>query len=73
MNEMKERKEKIVEFMTESAYRPMKFDELAVILDVPHEDREQFAGVLDELEQEGSIYKTNKDKYGLPENCSLSS
>jgi ribonuclease R len=71
MDEMKERKEKIIGFMTESAYRPMKFDELAVILDVPHEDREQFAGVLDELEQEGSIYKTNKDKYGLPERMNL--
>ncbi len=71
MNEMKERKEKIVGFMTESAYRPMKFDELAVVLDVPHEDREQFAAVLDELEQEGFIYKTNKDKYGLPERMNL--
>ena len=71
MNENQERKEKIIGFMTESAYRPMKFDELAVILDVPREDREQLAGVLEELEQEGSIYRTNKDKYGLPERMNL--
>ena len=71
MKEIVERKERIVEFMTETAYKPMKFEELAVVLDVPKEDREQFADVLGELEQEGFIYKTNKDKYGLPERMNL--
>jgi ribonuclease R len=71
MNSIKERKEKIVEFMAESAYKPLKFEELAVILDVPQEDRELFAGVLRELEEEGSIYKTNKDRYGLPGRMNL--
>ena len=37
-----ERKEKIVGFMTETAYMPLKFEELAVVLDVPKEERIQF-------------------------------
>ena len=71
MRDLTERKERIVEFMREAAYKPLKYEELAVILDVPKEERELFANVLDELEQEGKIYKTNKDKYGLPEKMNL--
>ena len=71
MKEIEERKERIVEFMTEDAYRPLKLEELAVVLDVPQEDCRQFADVLEELEQEGLIYKTNKDKYGLPSRMNL--
>jgi ribonuclease R len=66
-----ERKSKIVEFMKESSYRPLKFSELAVILDVPKEDRPQLTQMLEELEQEGAIYKTNKDRYGIPERMNL--
>ncbi|MEN6315870.1 MAG: ribonuclease R [Clostridiaceae bacterium] len=71
MNEIEERKEKIVGFMTEDAYRPLKLEELAVMLDVPREDRKLLADLLLELEQDGVIYKTNKDKYGLPGKMNL--
>lgn len=71
MNEIEERKEKIIGFMTEDAYRPLKLEELAVMLDVPREDRKLLADLLLELEQDGVIYKTNKDKYGLPGKMNL--
>lgn len=71
MKEREERKKKIVDFMKEDAYKPLKFSELAVVLDVPQEDREELAAVLEELEQEGLIYKTKRDRYGTPERMNL--
>lgn len=71
MDVFAERKQKIVGFMREEAYRPLKFEELAVVLDVPQEERGELAGLLDSLEQEGAIYKTNKDRYGVPERMNL--
>ena len=66
-----ERKNKIVEFMKESSYRPLKLSELAVVLDVPRADRAQLTQILEDLEQEGAIYRTNKDRYGVPERMNL--
>lgn len=66
-----DRKERIVSFMTEDAYRPLRFDELLAVLDVPGEDRELFRDTLNELEAEGRIYKTNKERYGLPDRMNL--
>lgn len=66
-----DRKERIVAFMTEDAYRPLRFDELLAVLDVPAGDRELFRSVLDELEAEGRIYRTNKERYGLPVRMNL--
>jgi len=68
---MEERKQRIVEFMKQAAYKPLLFDELAVVLDVPREDRELFRSVLDELEAEGRIFKTKKNRYGIPERMNL--
>jgi len=71
LNKKEERKQKIVAFMNQAAYRPLKFSELAVILAVPKEEREELAAILEELEREGAIYKTNKDRYGVPDKMSL--
>lgn len=71
MDDRIDRKNKITGFMKEEAYRPLKFEELAVILDVPQDDRDQLAGILNELEQEGVIFRTNKDRYGIPERMGL--
>jgi len=65
MDERNDRKNKIVGFMKEEAYRPLKFEELAVVLDVPGEDRDQLADILNELEQDGVIFRTSKDRYGI--------
>ena len=71
MDIMQDRKSRIVEFMKEAAYRPLKFAELAVVLDVPAEERDELAEILGSLEIEGRIYKTNKDRYGIPERMNL--
>ncbi len=60
-------KERIVEFMRESAYNPMLEEELAKALELSKEDKKQFSNLLDEMEREGLIIKTRKKRYGVPE------
>lgn len=68
MNElMRTRKEKIIGFLNEKSYQPLLFDELAVVLDVPSDDREAFRQIIDELEAEGRIIKTRRNRYGIAE------
>jgi ribonuclease R len=71
MAELEERKERIVAFMREEAYRPLLLKELRVILDVPSEDSELFNQVIEELEAEGRIYKTHGNRYGIPSRLNL--
>jgi len=68
---MKERKERILAFMKESAYKPLLFEELVIVLDVPKSDVELFRSVIEELESEGKIFKTHRNRYGIPERMSL--
>lgn len=68
---MEERKERIKGFIHEKSYHPLSFEELAVVLDVPQEDREALQQVLDEMEATGLIFKTRKGKYGAPERMGL--
>ncbi len=71
VNLKEERKERIIAFMKEEAYKPLLFSELVTVLDVPKEEVENFREVLDELENEGGIFKTKRDRYGIPERMSL--
>lgn len=68
---MEERKERILDFMKEDAYKPLLFKELATVLDVPKDDLEAFKDVIDELEAQGKIFKTHRDRYGVPERMNL--
>ena len=54
------RKEKIYAYMTSEAYIPLRFDELMTVLDVPAEDGDELAGILDELINSGRIFITKK-------------
>jgi len=63
---MKDRKERIEAFINQKSYHPLLFEELAVVLDVPPEDRELFRSILDELEAEGRIVKTRRNRYAAP-------
>ena len=54
-NQMKERKEMILSLMNEPSYVPMKIKELAILLEVPKERREELKEVLDALLEEGRI------------------
>jgi ribonuclease R len=68
---MEERKNKIKGFIHEKSYHPLSFEELAIVLDVPQEDRKALQMVLDEMEQEGLIFKTRKNRYGAPDRLGL--
>lgn len=66
-----ERKQKILSFMKEPNYKPLLLDELAGVLAVPLEDTELFRFLLEELEIEGKIYKSNKKRYAVPKSLNL--
>jgi ribonuclease R len=68
---LKERKERIKRYINEKTYHPLSFKELVVSLDVPKEDRELFKQCLDELEEEGAIFKSKKNRYGAPDRMGL--
>lgn len=68
---MEERKERILAFMRDNAYKPLQFKELKTVLDVPKTDAEAFKKVLGELESEGKIFKNYRNRYGVPERMNL--
>ncbi|MGI6124369.1 MAG: ribonuclease R [Acetivibrionales bacterium] len=68
---MEDRKNRILSFMRDHAYKPLKYDELAIVLDVPAEDRSSLQKILREMEAEGLIIKTRKERYGVPERMGL--
>ncbi len=63
--------EKILGFMKEKAYKPLLLSELIAVLDVPQGDVLEFQSLLDEIESEGSVIKTKKKRYGVPEKMGL--
>ncbi|MBZ4646589.1 MAG: RNAse [Clostridia bacterium] len=64
-------KEKILAFMREDAYKPLLIEELITVLDVPREEIGHFLSIIDELEADGRIIKTKKNRYGIPERMGL--
>ncbi len=72
MNEiMEDRKNRILSFMREYSYKPLKYDELTIVLDVPAEEKVFLKKLLEEMEAEGLIIKTRKERYGVPERMGL--
>ena len=57
------RKKLIYEFICDEFYVPMKFKELAILLQVSKEQRSELKKVLDELEAEGKVHISSKGKY----------
>lgn len=66
-----ERKKQIEELIRHPDYRPMKRKELAVLLRVSKEKREELQQVLDELVAEGRLGLSKRGKYGVPEAVAL--
>lgn len=63
---IQEKKKVLLDLMKDKHYVPMKFKELAVILNVKKEDRKLLDYVLSELEKEGKIVLSKRGKYSLP-------
>lgn len=62
----------ILDFMRESAYKPMTYQELEKHFQVSDaEEFKQLLKTLNGLEQEGYILRTRHDRYGVPERMNL--
>ena len=68
---LEDRKTRILSFMKDYAYKPLLFTELVSVLDVPQEDIPVFKMLLDGMEENGLIFKTKKERYGLPDRMGL--
>ena len=66
-----QRKQVIYDFICDEFYVPMKLKELAILLQVPKEQRNELKRVMDRLELEGKVRVTPKGKYIKNENQPL--
>lgn len=62
-NLLEERKQIILDIINSKEYRPMKAKEIAILLNVPRENRDELVYVLDLLVSEGKISLSKKGKY----------
>ena len=63
---LNQRKQIILDIINDDNYITMKIKELAIVLNVPKENREDLEEVLKELLAEGRISVSKKGKYGKP-------
>ena len=56
------RKEKVYAYIKSEDYIPLKANELAVVLDVPKTDMDEFMSVISELIIEGKVYVSKRNK-----------
>ena len=68
---LKQRKEMLVQLVHDKTYVPMKLKELAMLLSVPKEQRDELKEVLEILIAEGKIGISKKGKYGKAEEFAL--
>ena len=68
---LKERKEAMLALINDPTYVPMKIKELAMLLDVPREKRDELKEVLDALVADGKVGLSRRGKYGKPEAFTL--
>jgi ribonuclease R len=71
MAEIIEMKSKILSFMREDAYKPLKYQELKDAMQISGADVETFDSALKELEAQGDIIETKKKKIGITERMNL--
>ena len=64
-------KKTVLEFMREEAYRPMDIQELVTVFDINGDEYRAFKKALRGMEKEGTILRTEKDKFALPEKLGL--
>lgn len=57
--------------MRRESYRPLGYSELMASFGLDGEGEAQFPKIIGQLEREGEVVKTRKDKYGLPEKMNI--
>jgi len=65
------RKDRVLGFISDENYKPMKINEIAMMLCVGKDDRSEFRAIISELESEGKIYRNSSGKYSLPSSCNM--
>ncbi len=60
---MEDKKQIVLDLVNEKSYKPMKLKEIAILLDVKKENREDLKEVLDALIAEGKVTISSKEKY----------
>ncbi|WP_248931068.1 ribonuclease R [Paenibacillus hamazuiensis] len=64
--------EELLDFMKETAYKPMTYQELEKQFNIESADEfKQFLKLLNQLENEGLILRTRNERYGVPERMNL--
>jgi ribonuclease R len=64
-------RENLLDFMANSAYRPLTQEELQEHFRIESEDLIEFTKLLYDMEQKGEIIFTRKKRYGLPQQMNL--
>ncbi len=65
------RKKVMLDFISDDLYVPMKIKEIAAVLQIPREQREELKAVLDALVDEGKITLSKRGKYSKGEQVRL--
>jgi ribonuclease R len=69
---MMNNEQELLDFMRETAYKPMTYQELEKNLGIQNaEEFKQFLKMLNKLEDEGKIIRTPNEHYGVPERMNL--
>lgn len=64
MNQTFEKRKKLIyDFICDEFYVPMKLKELAILLQVPKDQRKELKAIMDSLEAEGKVHVSKKGKY----------
>lgn len=63
MTDYDSKKKRILDVISDKTYKPLKQKELAFLLQVQPEDREEFRDILGELVDEGKVLLTKRGKY----------
>ena len=65
MEGLEKQKKVLLDLMNDSIYVPMKIKELAILLNVPKERREELENALSSLLEEGKITLSKRGKYSV--------
>lgn len=68
---LRKKKENMLKLIQDPTYVPMKLKELAMLLDVPRERRDDLKEVMDALVAEGKVGLSKRGKYGKPETVAM--
>lgn len=69
---MVEREQELLDFMRETAYKPMTYQELEAHFGIEGAaEFKEFLKLLNKLEEEGKVLRTRTERYGVPERMNL--